>query len=953
MTSDAPPLTQPTLGRALRFGRFSLDPARKLLLADGGAVRLGGRALELLIALVERAGEVVSHRDLFARVWPHTVVEESSLRVHMSALRKALGDGGDTRYIASVPGRGYSFVMQVVEWLPGRTMPADVPASAPEASAVSPPPSLPFRLTGIIGREDVLDTLAAKLQQRRLVTLVGSGGIGKTTVALALAHRVARRQAHGALFVDLAPLGDPSLVPAALAAALRVPAPAQDPWPTLEAALAARDVLVVLDNCEHVIVAAAMLAERVLRAAPRVRILATSREPLEAESEAIHRLESLAVPLGSTELDMDAALAFPALRLFVERATASADDFVLSQANLAPIVRLCRHLDGVPLAIELAAARVGSLGLHALAGRLDDVFRLLRRGRRTVLPRHQTLQALLDWSHGLLDDDERTVLHRLSTFRSSFTLAAAADVASCERIARGTAVACVLGLVSKSLVEFETGEVPRYRLLFVTRLYAQGKLADEGEAREVARRHAACFRDLHARATAELGAERVSLSAWLATHASAMPDIRAALDWAEGPDGDKLLGAELVVESSRLALELGLNDELLQRALEALATVRAQTTVSHQLELRLLNLLCLLGGGCLTDRDIPPETATQLEELAQRVGSPLQQRAALQALCIEAFGRGDYPSVVAHAARFGTLPPDPDDPLDAESELVRRRFGALVAHYLGDHRSGWTDSARALEQAEVPRRGHLVSQMPVQLAMGVLQARILWLQGSADRALERSLGVLTAADGAHPFGLSQVMAMAVIPILVWRGDDERALAYVDRLAQHALRHCQSFWLAWVHGFCKALALRGRDVEDIRRRLGPGSRRTNAMASDMLATLAPELAGPDQLARVEAGIVGWCAPEILRVHGERLAWQPERRARAEAVLVRALALARQQGARAWELRAATSVAMLWHATGRGDAARDLLASAVALYTEGLDGVDMRRAQALLAGWRAVS
>jgi predicted ATPase len=238
--------------------------------------------------------------------------------------------------------------------------------------------------------------------------------MGKTTVALALADAVAARHADGACFVDLASLDDPSLVPHALATAIGVAAPEPCPWSILEEALAPRDLLIVLDNCEHLAEAAAALAERLLRIAPRVRILATSREPLEAETEAVYRLDALAVPSVETGLSVEQALAFAAMQLFVERAAASANDFRLSPTNLAATIRICRHLDGMPLAIELAAARVGSLGIQALADRLDDVFRLLRRGRRTVLPRHQTLQALLDWSHDLLEEDTRTVLHRLS-----------------------------------------------------------------------------------------------------------------------------------------------------------------------------------------------------------------------------------------------------------------------------------------------------------------------------------------------------------------------------------------------------------------------------------------------------------------------------------------------------------------------------------------------------------
>nr|WP_297531766.1 winged helix-turn-helix domain-containing protein [uncultured Roseateles sp.] len=957
------PAPDPAFEKVLRFGPFTLDPARKLLLDDGRAVRVGGRALDLLIALVERAGDVVSHDELFARVWPRTVVEESSLRVHLSSLRKVLGDGLDgRRYIASLPGRGYSFVMSV-STTPAPGFPAGVAAfatattstSAAAASAavataapiapIAPiaPRVLPYRLTGVVGREQELAVIATKLERSRLVTVVATGGMGKTTVALALAGEAVDRYADGVCFVDLAPLDDPALVPHALAHAIGVTAPDPCTWAILEETIAPRDLLIVLDNCEHLAAAAADLAERVLRIAPRIRILATSREPLEAESETIYRLDPLAVPPVATGSDVEDALAFSALRLFVERATASAHDFRLSSANLATAITICRHLDGMPLAIELAAARVGSLGIHALADRLDDVFRLLRRGRRTVLPRHQTLQALLDWSHALLDDVTRTVLHRLSVFRSSFDLLAATAVAACGRIAPERVVACVLDLVSRSLLELEPGGHARYRLLFVTRVYAAERLVEDGDALEVGRRHALSMRAALARANAELRDPRTPLMAWRSAHAASMPDVRAALDWAHGPGADRLLGAELMVESGRLQLEIGLIDELLPRALDALPALQAHGELQSDLGLRLLTLLCMMGGHSLLDRAVPAELPAQLDALAGRIGSPEQQRLALFALCVNAFGRGDYPTVVARARRFATLPLDPLDPTHAAATLTGLRFDALGRHYLGEHDAAWTSGMRVLEHAG-PWRAGTYMQMPLPVSMGVLQARIRWLQGFADEALDRALELLRFCEGGHPFALSHALSLAIIPILLWRGDDERALGFVARLVDHELMHFQSFWIAWAHTYCKVLALRGLDVEAMRARLGDTAR-ANDMQSDMLCTLAPPCVGPHDLSRVEAGIVGWCAPEVLRVQGERLG--------SESLLLRALTLARSQGARAWELRAATSLAALWRSVGRPDAAKAMLGEMLAGLSEGRGCVDVRRAMALLAACDTVS
>jgi predicted ATPase len=743
-------------------------------------------------------------------------------------------------------------------------------------------------------------------------------------------------------------------VPAAFAAALGVRLPTQDAWPVLQAALAASDMLVVLDNCEHVIAAATELAEHVLRATSGVRILATSREPLDAESEAVHRLESLSLPPPHMEPTVAEAVAFPALRLFVERATASADDFALSQVNVGAVLKVCRHLDGVPLAIELAAARVGSLGIQALADRLDDVFRLLKRGRRTALPRHQTLQALLDWSYDLLEDDERRVLCRLSVFRASFTLDTAGQVAGCADIESQRAIDCVLSLVSKSLVEFEGEGSPRYRLLFVTRHYAAEKLAAAGESQAVAARHARCLCDMLARANGEYVRGETLAPVWVARHGPAMADVRAALDWAQSPQGDKLLGAALVAESGTVGLLVGLSEELAQRALDALATVRSESTVPEQLELRLLILVCCANGSSDAPRDAPVDTVARLQELAARVGTPLQQRMALEALCIQAFGCGDYPRVALLAPRLEALASSPADPEHRDCLSIRHRFGAHAAHYLGDHAAARRHAGRMLAHAGEPGRGRAMPSVPERVAAGLQQARILWIEGRADSALEQAMCTLAAAEDASPFGQSQVMAMAVIPVLLWRGDDlAAAAAIVDRLVRHVRRYGQSFWSSWTHGFCSVLELRGVDVQDIRARLLSPPRRTSIAAADMLATLTAECCGPQQLERAEGGAVGWCAPEILRVHGERLASDLSRRIQAESLLQRSLDLARRQGARAWALRSATSLAALWNAAGRAQAACELLADTLAGFTEGLECVDVRRARSLLADWRAVN
>ena len=356
---------------ALNFGPFRLLPAQRLLLDDGAPVRLGSRALEILIALAERAGEIVSSQELMARVWPDAVVEDNTLRVHIAALRKALRDGqAQARYIANMPGRGYCFVAEVLR-LPAFPAPAS-------------PGNLPPRLTRMIGREEAVAALIAQVPKRRFVTLVGAGGMGKTTVALAVAAALAPAYAHGVCFVDLSSVqGAPSLR-AALAGALGWQDPTPEEASGLPGFLRDRHLLLVLDNCEHVVDVLAPVLEDLLGAAPRLHILATSREPLQVDGEWLHRLPALRFPEDQQPMSAAHALTFPAIELFVERATATLDTFALTDANAAQAAEICRRLDGIPLAIELAAARVDVFGLDALVRRLDTPFFLeLRNARRS------------------------------------------------------------------------------------------------------------------------------------------------------------------------------------------------------------------------------------------------------------------------------------------------------------------------------------------------------------------------------------------------------------------------------------------------------------------------------------------------------------------------------------------------------------------------------------------
>lgn len=462
------------------FGPFRLSPEQGSLTRDGQRVALGQRAFEILLLLVERAGEVVSTADIVTRVWPRTIVDENNLRVHIASLRKALSDERiQAPYILNVPGRGYRFAA-LVERHQRKT---------DEANFFT---DLPVRLTKLIGRDSFVTRMLGELAQNRLVTIVGPGGIGKTSVALAIAHELKGRFVDGCHFVDLTVLKNPESIPDAVAEALQIPVTSGTALSRIIDHVKSHNCAIVLDNCEHVIDTASEVVEAVLRAAPDVRILATSREPLRAESECVHLLSALDLPLEAADGASSAAevVRFSAVELFVERVAAVVDEFSVTDSDAPLIAAVCRKLAGNPLAIELAAARVETFGVAGLLDGLIDGLSILTRGRRTAPPRHGTLRATLDWSFGLLSDTEKIVFGRLGVFAADFTRESVALVVPDEYLDALEAVDALDNLVAKSLVAVssEQGRIA-FRLLDLTRAYAFEKLRDDPLASDVHRRH--------------------------------------------------------------------------------------------------------------------------------------------------------------------------------------------------------------------------------------------------------------------------------------------------------------------------------------------------------------------------------------------------------------------------------------------------------------------------------
>src|SRR6266478_1486795 len=548
------------MSEAFVFGPFRLLVARRELLAHGVPVTMGQRAFEILLTLVSRHGQLVTKDELMAEVWPGVVVEENNIQVHISAVRKVLATAGDgERYLLTVAGRGYRFVAPVK-----RESAAEInaaPAPGPDQSAAVPAGfgaatnNLPQQLTSLIGREADLADIKARLGSHRLVTLTGSGGVGKTRLAIEAGRSLLDRYPDGVWLAELAPLNDSQLVTSIVADALGVSLSATaGGLDTLTSALRTKQLLLIIDNCEHVIAEAARVAEALMRGCPRLSILASSRERMAIAGESVIRVPSLPAPQPDEAATAARACDYAAVRLFVERANALGCGFALTDANAATVASICRRLDGIPLAIELAVPRLKVLPVDKLARGLDERFRLLTGGSRTALPRQQTLHALIDWSYGLLSDAEKTLLARLSVFLGTTSLASISSVVGGDDMPPEQIGDLLLSLVEKSLVHADLdSNDSRYGLLESTRYFAAEKLADAPALR---RRHAEHFAARFAQATSAW--ETTPTREWIASYASDVDNLRGALDWAFGPDGDVAVGLDLVAHSHILWAELGL-----------------------------------------------------------------------------------------------------------------------------------------------------------------------------------------------------------------------------------------------------------------------------------------------------------------------------------------------------------------------------------------------------------
>src|SRR6202051_239581 len=947
-------------GRQLVYelDEWEVDLARRELRARGVPVPIGGRAFEIIEGLVQSAGELVTKSDLSARVWPGAIVEDNTLQFHISAIRKALGS--DRGILKTASGRGYRLLGA---WT-SRESTSSVdsmdlePLRSPAASFQT---NLPAAASELVGRTNAVQHLRGLLSAYRVVTLTGPGGIGKTRLAFEVARGLFPSFQGDVRLVELVSLSDPGLVPSAVAGGLSLKLGGDEiSAESVARAIGAQRLLLVLDNCEHVIDAVARLAETIVRMCPRTTILARSGQILKIEAEHVYRVPPLDVP--SQHEEPDDILGRSAVQLFIAATRAVHSDFSPNGENLPAIAAICRRLDAIPLAIDFAATRVATLGLQQVAASLNDHLGMLTSGRRTALPRHQTLRATLDWSYELLPEPERLVMRRLAVFAGDFTAEAASLVAADDEIAVSDVVCSLANLVTKSLVTLEAGgAIAHHRLHETTRVHAPEQLAESGEFEQVARRHADYYRRLFERSEIEL--ETSPAPTWLTRYGRQIGQVRAALDWAFSPTGAAEVGVALTVAAVPLWVHLSLMVECrgrIERALSGPAEGR-DARRNMQLQAALGAALFLTKGSC-------PQMVvawTAALEIAEVLDDADYRLRALWGLYVDCFTGGRYRAALALAERFCSYAAKTTDP--ADGPLGDLQVG-LVQVALGNVEVAQRHIERMLDRY-VARRSHICRfHYDQRMVAHTYHSRILWLQGFSEQAIcSIECLVVDARASNHPLSLANALLQsALVALLV--GDLTLTERYVKALLEVSAKHGLELWGLVGRCFGSVLLIKRGDIGAGLElmRVAFANVPHNAFSllfTPLRAEMADALARDGKttealsiidgaLARSERIEERWCVAELMRIKGELVLRDgaPQAATAAEEHFLQSLDWARRQGALSSGLGTSTSLARLQHDQGRTVEASSLLQSVYDRFSEGFETADLKTAKALLNSLR---
>ena len=913
---------------ALSFDRFCLLPRRRILLRAGRPVRLGARAMSILIELTARAGQVVPERDLISLVWSGSLTESGMLRVHIASLRRALGrPSSGVPFIKNRPGEGYLF---------GEAVETSVAATGGSLGTPRRAEFLPRPPTSMVGRDEAIEHLLNAVDKNQLVTVTGSAGIGKTRLAVAIGERAVERN-YLPYFIDFSTLSDPAQALDTVASAIGLPVRQGRLVETIVALIGTTRALLILDNCEHVLQPVRAIAEQARKSNSDVRLLATSREPLGLPWEYEWHLGPLEMP-GSGAFTADEAARFSSVRLFKDRVS-SFPDFEFERA-VDVIGDICRRLDGIPLAIEMAAAHAGMFGTAEVERSLKEALEPPPFDRRTTVARHRTLSDALQWSYDLLQPHEQAFFRRIAIFSAGLNAQAALAVTGSDTMDVQSVEELLSGLERKSMIASGDAMAP-YRLLQPIRAFALRKLRQTGEYGQVARYHA------------EFIHRRVSDSAvsWEGSPdgrrgAPHIDDIRQALDWAFGEGEDAQLGIELTAASADIWFELSLLDEYKTRARRALDRL-AETEETKLNRMR----LCAALGHALLHTEGPvssmAEAFSETLRLSAELGVEEHRTRAYWGICSQKIVSGDYQGALEKAEEFSRVA---ETSGDQHAKSVCKRMAALALHNLGNSVIASELLEEILAAPERGERSQIDSPFALddRVASRAFLAVTMWIVGRYEAAVEAaSESIGEAASIGHVPSLCYALAISACPLSLWSGDLTAAKRHVTLLLQRSTESRLPYWNLWGRSYQMVIANRENVSLSGQPYLAIRDKHPGPML-EAIATMCPEISDPSIYENVR-GQSGWCSAELLRVKGERMLRgdAASSRQEAERTLLEALKLSRSQGALAWETRASLSLARLWSRAGRRREARDLLRDVCARSELGNRNRDLLAARELVA------
>jgi predicted ATPase/DNA-binding winged helix-turn-helix (wHTH) protein len=911
----------------IAFGPFRLFPDSGHLFREREKIPLGHRAVEILTLLVSRAGELITHEEIVAHAWPKSIVEDNNLRVQISAIRKALNEK-KSAYIQNIPGRGYRFTLTPA--------PGDAEGHADLILSQTAMSSC------LVGREEDLEAVQQSLVDSRCVTIVGSGGIGKTALAAQVGEHMKSAYADGLAFVDLSAATRDDEVSTLLLTALGVSPFRDTHLLDLVDFLRSRHFLLVVESCEHVIGGASALIAMLLAQTTYLTVLVTSREPLRIVGERVYRLAHLAwPPVQSAEISLREVMQFPAAMLFCERAVASAGVFRLSEQDAFSLAMLCNKLDGIPLAIELAAGRVQGLGLRGLLLQIDNYFGILTGGRRSASARQRTLQTTLDWSYRLLTGLEKTVLARLSIFRWSFSLDCARQVVRDRNVVHEEIVAALNSLIEKSLVVAETdSQGTTFRLLQTTRAYAAEKVKDDVHIDQVRRRYAMSILALAEALTPQGPADEAGQHC---RYLTLIDEVREALAWALSEAGDVGLAADILLKSrylwfhlSRLGEYIDLTELVVSRACDGRAAEWVRV------------LLVSMAPAIYNAHGPIPRMREVLEKgvgFAKAHSDLNTLRFGLRGLWNYHHGLAEYAQSIHVATQYREV-----RTRDVESATMLATINGINFLQKGRLRRAF----RYLEFANMRSNPHFTQTTDAydyhqRVVETAVMARIAWLLGHFTMAFTLIDECVDAAGATErPTSMVYALAVAVCPILLWSGRLEAAAPRIRTLQTLAAAHSMQHWVRYGELFGLSLAFL---ADKTAMEQGLHAVRRDAWSPRHMEEFSVLPGGripPSFLTRANSSSPVWCSAENLRVAAVRQLEVSGNSGipQAVALLNTSMALASKQGARTWELRAALSLAPILAKQKKRIEARDMIARLVERFDAGTATDDLLYANALL-------